>query len=462
MEIESQPTELDQIERKILQLNIEKQALSREEDSASKERLKILQKELAELQTERDAMQLQWKNEKKVIEDIRNLKQKIEELKIEETRHEREGNLAKAAEIKHGLLPGARGELEKKSAELEKIQAGNVLLQEEVGEEDIARVVSTWTGIPVSKMLSSEMQKFLRLEDILSKRVVGQEKAISSIADAIRRNKTGLSEETRPLGTFVFIGPTGVGKTELAKALADFLFNDEKALTRIDMSEYMEKHSVSRLIGAPPGYVGYDQGGQLTETVRRRPYSVILFDEIEKAHPDVFNIMLQLFDDGRLTDGQGRVVDFKNTIIILTSNIGSDYILQAQNLEEAKAHVDKMLKAAFKPEFLNRIDEVIMFNRLGKEQITKIVDIELAKLTQRLSEKKYTLVFTEKLKGFLSETGYDPSFGARPLKRTIQNFMQNPLAKLILSGKFAEGDEISADYDGSEVVFRGKRKKQGN
>lgn len=437
IEIESQPTELDKIERKMLQMSIEKQALIREEDAGSKERLRIIEKEFAELKSSRDVMQLQWKNEKKVIEDIRSLKQKIEDLKVEESKYEREGNLAKAAEIKHGLLPETKAELEKKSHDLEKVQAGTVLLQEEVGEEDIAKIVSTWTGIPVTKMISSEMQKYLNLEEILSERVVGQEKAIRSISDAIRRNKTGLSEESKPLGTFVFVGPTGVGKTELAKALADFLFSDEKALTRIDMSEYMEKHSVSRLIGAPPGYVGYDQGGQLTETVRRRPYSVILFDEIEKAHPDVFNVMLQLFDDGRLTDGQGRVVDFRNTIIILTSNLGSAEILNAENLEDAKPVIDALLKASFKPEFLNRIDEVIMFNRLGREQVGKIISIELDALRRRLAAKKIKITFTEKAKEFLADTGFDPLFGARPLKRTIQNYVQNPLARLILSGEIA-------------------------
>ncbi|MCL2293530.1 MAG: ATP-dependent chaperone ClpB [Spirochaetes bacterium] len=458
MEIESQPTELDQLERIMLQLNIEKQALSREEDKNSKERLAVLEKELAEIKSKRDAMQLQWQNEKQVIDEIRNLKQKIEDLKIEETKYEREGNLAKAAEIKHGLLPKVGSDLEKKSAELDKVRAGNVLLQEEVGEEDIAQVVSTWTGIPVAKMLSSEMQKYLNLEDTLSSRVVGQDKAIKAIADAIRRNKTGLAEESKPLGTFIFIGPTGVGKTELAKALAEFLFNDEKALTRIDMSEYMEKHSVSRLIGAPPGYVGYDQGGQLTETVRRRPYSVLLFDEIEKAHPDVFNVMLQLFDEGRLTDGQGRVVDFKNTIIILTSNIGSDYILGAKKLEDAKEQIDKLLKVSFKPEFLNRIDEIIMFSRLGKEQIEKIINIELAKLAKRVKARKFDIVFTPKAEEFLVETGYDPLFGARPLKRTIQNYVENPLAKLILSGSFSEGDTINVDIKDGEVKFLKKKK----
>jgi ATP-dependent Clp protease ATP-binding subunit ClpB len=303
------------------------------------------------------------------------------------------------------------------------------------------------------------MQKYLNLEDILASRVVGQDKAIKSIADAIRRNKTGLSEESKPLGTFICIGPTGVGKTDLAKALAEFLFNDEKALARIDMSEYMEKHSVSRLIGAPPGYVGYDQGGQLTETVRRRPYSIILFDEIEKAHPDVFNVMLQLFDEGRLTDGQGRVVDFKNTIIIMTSNIGSDYILNAKKLDDAKEQIDKLLKASFKPEFLNRIDEIIMFNRLGKGQIEKIINIELEKLVKRIKAKKYTIAFAKKVEDFLAEAGYDPLFGARPLKRTIQNYIENPLAKLILSGTFSEGDVINVDIKDDEIKFL-KKKKQ--
>ena len=449
IEIESQPTELDQTERKMLQLNIEKQALSKEEDFASKERTVNIERDLAELKGKRDAMQLQWKNEKRVIESLREIKQKIEDLKIEESRYEREGNLSKAAEIKHGRLPDAIAELELKSGELENIQSDSTLLQEAVGEEDIAKVVSTWTGIPVVKMLSSEMQKYLELEEILEKRVVGQDLAINAISDAIRRNKTGLSEEGRPLGSFIFIGPTGVGKTELAKTLADFLFNDEHALTRIDMSEYMEKHTVSRLIGAPPGYVGYDQGGQLTEAVRRRPYSVILFDEIEKAHSDVFNVMLQLLDDGRLTDGQGRIVDFKNTIIIMTSNLGSEFILQMDDLKEAEAAVGELLKTKFKPEFLNRIDEVIMFNRLGKEQISKIVDIEIEKLVKRLNKRKFDIEVSERAKKVLADVGYDPAFGARPLKRTVQNLIQNPLAREILKGSFAEGDTIKVDMSSS-------------
>lgn len=454
MEIESQPIELDKIERRILQLDIEKQALSKEKDDASKERLQKLEKELAELRSRRDAMQLQWQNEKKIIDQIRGLKQKLEELHIQETQYEREGNLAKAAEIKHGLVPQTRQELDEQTAELTKLQGENQLLREEVREEDIAQVVSSWTGIPVSKMLASEMQKFLELEKILEKRVVGQDLAINAVADAIRRNKTGISDENRPLGSFIFIGPTGVGKTELAKTLAEFLFNDERALTRIDMSEYMEKFSVSRLIGAPPGYVGYDQGGQLTEAIRRRPYSVILFDEIEKAHPDVFNVLLQLLDDGRLTDGQGRVVDFRNAIIIMTSNLGSDMILQSEDIEAIRPQIDALFKQTFKPEFLNRIDEIITFNRLGKEQIKRIVDIQVDELAKRLDAKKITIHVDEPAKAYLAEVGFDPAFGARPLKRTIQNSIQNPLAKMMLKGDFTEGDTIKVVKKGDGLGFK--------
>jgi len=456
MEIESQPTELDQIERKILQLNIEKQALSKEEDSASKERLKNLEKELAELKSKRDSMQLQWQNEKAIISEIRKLKQQLEELKIEETRYEREGNLNKAAEIKHGRIPETQSFLAEKTKSLNKLHGESRLLREEVSEEDIAKIVSQWTGIPVSKMLSSEKAKLLKLEDILSKRVVGQDTAIRAVSDAIRRNKSGLSDIGRPLGSFIFIGPTGVGKTELAKTLADFLFNDEKALTRIDMSEYMEKFSVSKLIGAPPGYVGYEEGGQLTEAVRRRPYSVVLFDEIEKAHQDVFNVLLQLLDDGRLTDGQGRIVDFKNCIVIMTSNLGSDLILQSEDMDAVKANIENLLKAKFKPEFLNRIDEIIMFNRLGKPEILKIVDIQLYVLKERLKENKLAIEVTKAAKEYLADTGYDPMFGARPLKRTIQNLIQNPLAKKIIAGEYKEGDTIYIDRDESGLTFKKK------
>ena len=444
IEIESQPTELDQVQRRMLQLNIERQALRKETDPASKEKLKEIDKELAELKGKRDAMQLQWQNEKKIIEEIRALKQKIEELGIEETRYEREGNLTKAAEVKHGKLPAIQRELEAKTKALEKSGESH-LLREEVSEEDIAKIVSTWTGIPVSKMLSSEKAKLLKLEEILSRRVVGQEEAIRAVSDAIRRNKAGLSDVARPLGIFIFIGPTGVGKTELAKTLADFLFNDEKALTRVDMSEYMEKHTVSRLIGAPPGYVGYEEGGQLTEAVRRRPYSVILFDEIEKAHPDVFNVLLQLLDEGRLTDGQGRIVDFKNSIVIMTSNIGSSLIQQAQRVEDVKEEVAALLKSTFKPEFLNRVDEVITFKRLGKPEILKIVDIQLGLLARRLSEQGITPPVSAKAKAYLAETGFDPLYGARPLKRTIQNLVQNPLARKVLAGEIKEGGTAVVD-----------------
>jgi len=453
MEIESQPTELDQIERKILQLTIEKQALSKETDPASRERLGKIEKELSELQAKRDSMFLQWKNEKEIIEEIRALKQKLETLSIEESRYEREGNLNKAAEIKHGLIPLTQRELEEKTKKLQQIQGERRLLREEVSEEDIAKVVSSWTGIPVTKMLSSEMAKLLKLEETLSQRVVGQQDAIRVVSDAIRRNKSGLSDINRPLGTFLFLGPTGVGKTELAKTLADYLFNDERALTRIDMSEYMEKHSVSRLIGAPPGYVGYDQGGQLTEVVRRRPYSIVLFDEIEKAHPDVFNVLLQLLDEGRLTDGQGRTVDFRNCIIILTSNLGSDLILQAEDLESIKPEIDALLKATFKPEFLNRLDEIVMFHRLGKKEILAIVDLELKKIAKRMEEKKIGLRVTDPARELLANRGFDPAFGARPLKRTIQNLVLNELAKKVLAGEVKEGDTVTLDVKQGELVF---------
>ncbi|HUX50737.1 MAG TPA: ATP-dependent chaperone ClpB [Spirochaetia bacterium] len=453
MEIESQPTELDQLQRKILQLDIEKQALSKETDVASAERLAKLDKELSELKVSRDAMQLQWQNEKSVIEEIRSLKQRLEELSAQELQYEREGSLAKAAEVKHGLIPQTQKQLDDKTRSIEELEGRNRLLREEVSEEDIARVVSAWTGIPVSKMMASEMQKLLQLETILARRVVGQERAITAVSDAIRRNKSGIGDVNRPLGTFMFIGPTGVGKTELAKTLAEFLFNDDKALTRIDMSEYMEKFSVSRLIGAPPGYVGYDQGGQLTEAVRRRPYSVVLFDEIEKAHPEVFNILLQLLDEGRLTDGQGRLVDFRNSIVIMTSNVGSDLVLKAEDLESIRPQIDQILKATFKPEFLNRLDEIITFHRLGKDQILRIVDIELARVARRLSERKVTLAVQPDAKARLADLGFDPAFGARPLKRTIQNEIQNPLARKLLAGEIKDGDTIAVTLGPDGFAF---------
>jgi ATP-dependent Clp protease ATP-binding subunit ClpB len=454
LEIESQPTELDRAERRILQLTIEKQALSKETDPGSRERLTALDKELAELGARRDAMKMQWQNEKGIIEEIRKLKASLEELSIEEARDERDGNLSKAAEIKHGRIPETQRLLAAKSGELERLNGETRLLREEVSEEDIAGIVSHWTGIPVSKMLASEKMKFLKLEEILSRRVVGQSEAIAAVSDAIRRNKSGLSDIGKPLGTFLFLGPTGVGKTELAKTLADFLFSDEKAVTRIDMSEYMEKHTVSRLIGAPPGYVGYEEGGQLTEAVRRRPYSVILFDEIEKAHPDVFNVLLQLLDEGRLTDGQGRVVDFRNSLIIMTSNLGGDIIQGAEKVEDAKDAIGALLKTTFKPEFLNRIDETVFFNRLGKPEILKIVDIQLGLLARRLAEQNIKLAVSAKAKAHLAEVGYDPLYGARPLKRTIQNLVQNPLARQVLAGEIKEGAMVSVDLGKEGLVLR--------
>ncbi len=447
MEIESEPTELDQLERKILQLQIEKQSLSKEDDAASKERLQKLEKELAEVVSNRDAMRLKWQNEKAEINKSRELKEKLEAARFEEEKYTREGDFNKAAELKYGTIPALEKELleAQKADEARHAKEDNgvsdSLLRQEVTEEDIARVVSTWTGIPIAKMLTSEKQKYIQLESVLHKRVIGQDEAVSVVSDAIRRNRAGLNDPNRPLGSFMFIGPTGVGKTELAKTLADFLFNDEKALTRIDMSEYMEKFSVTRLIGAPPGYVGYDEGGQLTEAVRRRPYSVILFDEVEKAHPDVFNVLLQVLDDGRLTDGQGRVVDFKNTIIIMTSNLGSDLILDADSPEKMTAvrpAVDALLKKTFRPEFLNRIDEIVMFSRLSKDCIGGIVKNQLERVKSRLSDRRITLDFDQSAIDFLSDVGYDPAFGARPVKRAVQTYVENPLAKEILSGRFGE------------------------
>ena len=460
MEIESQPTELDQIERKILQLSIEKQSLSKEEDAASKERLVKLEKELSELTAKRDAMKMQWQNEKNSIDKSRKLKEQLEEARFNEEKFTREGNLEKAAELKYSVIPSLEKQLSESAAHDKQIEENperESLLRQEVTEEDIARVVSTWTGIPVAKMLSSEKQKYLQLEEVLHKRVIGQNEAVQVVSDAIRRNRSGLSDPNRPLGSFLFIGPTGVGKTELAKTLADFLFNDEKALTRIDMSEYMEKFSVSRLIGAPPGYVGYDEGGQLTEAVRRRPYSVVLFDEVEKAHPDVFNVLLQVLDDGRLTDGQGRVVDFKNTIIIMTSNLGSELILDAdtsEKMEAAKGQIDSLLKSHFRPEFLNRIDEIVMFQRLDKSCIGGIVRIQLERVAKRLMDRRITIKFDDSAVNFISEKGYDPAFGARPVKRAVQTWVENPLSKELLEGKFGEGSTVSVSAGNGMLEFR--------
>ena len=466
MEIESQPVELDQVERKILQLQIEKQSLSKEDDPASKERLEKLEKELSEFNSKRDVMKLRWQNEKNSINKSRELKEQLETARFNEEKFTREGNLEKAAELKYSTIPSLKKQLDEATRtekEKEENPERESLLRQSVTEEDIARVVSSWTGIPVAKMMTSEKQKYLQLEEVLHKRVIGQNEAVQVVSDAIRRNRSGLSDPNRPLGSFMFIGPTGVGKTELAKTLADFLFNDEKALTRIDMSEYMEKFSVSRLIGAPPGYVGYDEGGQLTEAVRRRPYSVVLFDEVEKAHPDVFNVLLQVLDDGRLTDGQGRVVDFKNTIIIMTSNLGSELILDAaddksseksENVPpEVRAKIDELLKAHFRPEFLNRIDEIVMFQKLGKDCIGGIVKIQLARVSKRLEDRRIGIDFDSKAIDFLCDKGYDPAFGARPVKRAVQTWVENPLSKELLAGKFAEGAKIKVSSDGTKLLF---------
>lgn len=455
MEIESEPTELDQVERKILQLQIEKQSLSKEDDQASKERLEKLEKELAEISGKRDAMKLQWQNEKASIDKSRELKEKLEQAKFEEEKYGREGNLEKAAEYKYSIIPNLQKELEEAiQNEKNKTESGkDSLLRQSVTEEDIAKVVSSWSGIPVSKMLSGEKQKYLELENVLHKRVKGQNDAVQVVSDAIRRNRSGLNDPNKPLGSFLFIGPTGVGKTELAKTLADFLFNDEKALTRIDMSEYMEKFSVTRLIGAPPGYVGYDEGGQLTEAVRRKPYSVILFDEVEKAHPDVFNVLLQVLDDGRLTDGHGRVVDFKNTIIIMTSNLGSDLILEEGTGEGVKEKIKLLLRQTFRPEFLNRIDETVMFQELGKECIEEIVKLQLERVASRLNHKRIKLDFQQSAISFLSEKGYEPAMGARPVKRAVQSYLENPLAKELLSGKILEGSTVTVTADLQGLIF---------
>ncbi len=451
MEIESQPEALDKLQRKILQLQIEKQALSRENDEASKERLEKLNVELGEDQTKYDALHLEWQNEKNAILALREKKAEMEKLVQRKDNAERSGNLNEAAQIKYGEMPS----LEKAIKEAEdkvnsfKGEEGR-LLREEVTEDDIAKVVSLWTGIPVAKMMSSEMQKYADLEKILSSSVIGQSEAIEAVSNAIRRNKAGLSDEHRPLGSFLFAGPTGVGKTLLAKVLASFLFDDEKALTRIDMSEYMEKYSVSRLIGAPPGYVGYDQGGQLTEVVRRRPYSVILFDEIEKAHPDVFNILLQVLDDGRLTDGQGRVVDFTNTIIIMTSNLGSEYILK--DPEHANEEVMNAIHHAFKPEFINRIDEIVIFNPLGKEQVRSIVHLQLETLAERLEKRGITLSWTGEVEDYIASVGYDPDYGARPIRRAIQNEIENTLSRSILSGSVKKNGLVNITLKDGKIA----------
>ena len=454
IQIDSLPTDIDQLERRATQLEIEKQALRKEDDANSKDRLSVIEKELAEIREKSNALKANWKKEKDLIARSRELKEKIEKLKIEEQAEERKGNLQLVAEIRYGLLRQAEEELKQLSAKIDGPAGKGAprMLREEVDEEDIARIVSKWTGIPVSKMLEGEVKKLVTMEDRLRLRVIGQDPALERVANAIRRSRAGLSDPKRPIGSFIFLGPTGVGKTELARALAEFLFDDERALLRIDMSEYMEKHSVSRLIGAPPGYVGYEEGGQLTEQVRRRPYAVVLFDEIEKAHPDVFNILLQIMDDGRLTDGKGRVVDFKNTILIMTSNIGSSY-LQAdhvqtpQEFEKASEQVLNALSGHFRPEFLNRVDDIIVFSPLGKEQLVKIIELRLEDVRRLLADRKISIELTDAAKELLFTAGYDANFGARPLKRAIQKLVQDPLALKILDGEILHGDHIVVDAD---------------
>ena len=453
IQIDSLPTDIDQLERRATQLEIEKQALKKEDDANSRERLSVIEKELAEIREKSNALKANWKKEKDLIAKSRELKEKIEKLKIEEQAEERKGNLQRVAEIRYGLLRQAEEELKQLSAKIDNKAAGAPrMLKEEVDEEDIARIVSKWTGIPVSKMLEGEVKKLVTMEDRLRHRVIGQDQALERVANAIRRSRAGLSDPKRPIGSFIFLGPTGVGKTELARALAEFLFDDERALLRIDMSEYMEKHSVARLIGAPPGYVGYEEGGQLTEQVRRRPYAVVLFDEIEKAHPDVFNVLLQVMDDGRLTDGKGRVVDFKNTILIMTSNIGSSY-LQAENLrtpedfEKASEQVQNALHGHFRPEFLNRVDDIIVFAPLGKEQLVKIIELRLEDVRRLLADRKISIELTDAAKDMLFTQGYDANFGARPLKRAIQKLVQDPLALKILDGEILHGDHVIIDAD---------------
>ena len=451
IQIDSMPTEIDQLERRATQLEIERQALKKEDDPNSRERLAVIDRELAEIRERANILKANWKREKELIARARELKEKIEQLKLEEQTEERRGNLQRVAEIRYGLLRQTEEELNKLTAQMD-VKGKSRMLKEEVDEEDVARIVSKWTGIPVSKMLESEVKKLVTMEDRLRQRVVGQETALERVSNAIRRSRAGLSDPKRPIGSFIFLGPTGVGKTELARALAEFLFDDEHALIRIDMSEYMEKHAVSRLIGAPPGYVGYEEGGQLTEQVRRRPYSVILFDEIEKAHADVFNILLQIMDDGRLTDGKGRTVDFRNTVIIMTSNIGSAY-LQADTMRTADefAAASKLVVNAlhghFKPEFLNRVDDVIVFRPLGREQLVKIIELRLEDVRRLLAERKISLELTEAAKDVLFTEGFDPNFGARPLKRAIQKLVQDPLALKILDGEILHGDHVIVDAD---------------
>ena len=456
IEIDSMPVEIDEIQRKITQSEIERQALKKETDPASKERLRKLEAELADMNDELMKMKGHWQNEKEQIQKIRKIKEDQEQLNTEAQLAEREGNLARVAEIRYGKALELQKQLEEANQKLSELQQSSKMLKEEVDDEDVAEVVSRWTGIPVSKMLEGERDKLLRMEERLHRRVIGQDEAVSAVADAVRRARSGLQDPNRPIGSFIFMGPTGVGKTELAKALAEFIFDSDQAIVRIDMSEYMEKHSVARLIGAPPGYVGYEEGGYLTEAVRRRPYSVVLFDEIEKAHPEVFNVMLQILDDGRMTDGHGRTVDFKNTIVIMTSNVGSQWIqeLAGADRPEMEKRVTEALRASFKPEFLNRIDEIIIFQSLTLDEIVHIVDIQIERIGRRLADRNIDLILSDSAKALLARQGYDPVYGARPLKRVIQKYIENPLSLEILGGRIPEGAKVSAEAEGDKIVFK--------
>jgi ATP-dependent Clp protease ATP-binding subunit ClpB len=458
-EIDSMPAELDEVQRRIMQLEIEREALRKEKDKASKERLQKLEKELADLKEEKNQLSLHWQQEKDAIQGSRKLKEDLEQVRNQIEQAQRGGDYARASELQYGRLPEIEGKIKAEETRLAELQQSKRMLKEEVDEEDIASVVSRWTGVPVSRLMEGEIQKLLRMEERLHHRVVGQEDAIAAVANAIRRARAGLQDPNRPLGSFIFLGPTGVGKTELARALAEFLFDDEHAMIRIDMSEYQEKHTVSRLIGAPPGYVGYEESGQLTEAVRRRPYSVVLFDEIEKAHPEVLNVMLQLLDDGRLTDGKGRTVDFKNSVVIMTSNVGSHLIAEQVGQgdtalsEGVRRQVMDVLRQHFRPEFLNRVDEIIVFHPLSREQMRSIIDIQLRGLMKRLEDRKIRVELTDRAKDLLIAEGYDPMYGARPLKRTLQRQVLDKLAMQVLQGEFHEGDTVRIDAPRGELEF---------
>ncbi|MFQ5736176.1 MAG: ATP-dependent chaperone ClpB [Thermodesulfobacteriota bacterium] len=458
IEIDSMPTEIDTIERRIIQLEIEKQALIKETDKGSRDRLEKIEKELAGLKEESSTLKLHWKQEKEIISRIRETKKKIEDVKTQAAQAERTGDLGRAAELKYGKLAELERLFKEDSGKLEQLQGANRMLKEEVDGEDVAEIVSRWTGVPVSRMLEGEKEKLLKMEENLGKRVIGQDAALKAVSKAVRRARAGLQDVNRPIGSFIFLGPTGVGKTETARALAEFLFDDERAMVRIDMSEFMEKHSVARLIGAPPGYVGYEEGGYLTEAVRRKPYSVILFDEIEKAHPEVFNLLLQILDDGRLTDGHGRTVDFRNTVIIMTSNVGSQYITELSEAEydEIRSRVMETLRSTFKPEFLNRIDDIIIFHQLTREHMESIVDIQLERLKKLLADRNITVTLTGAARKHLAEVGYDPVYGARSLKRLLQREVQDELATRLLEGVFTEDEEVSVDYRDGRIVFEKK------